>query len=67
LEVAFDASLRQRAKAGQIARRTYEDPQKPKALCVTAERLEGSPPPELPDYASDCASVLLGSKYIFRN
>jgi hypothetical protein len=26
------------------------------ALCVTAERLEGSPPPELPIYAGDCAA-----------
>ena len=40
---------------------------KPKALCVTAERLEGSPPPELPYYASDCAAKKKRCKYIFRN
>ena len=37
------------------------------ALCVTAERLEGSPPPELPNYACDCASDRITCKYTFRN
>jgi hypothetical protein len=40
---------------------------KPKALRVTAERLEGSPPPELPNYACDCAAKEKRCKYIFRN
>jgi hypothetical protein len=40
---------------------------KPKALCVTAERLEGSPPPELPKYVCDCAAKEKRCKYVFRN
>ena len=40
---------------------------KPKAPCVTAERLEGSPPPELPNYACDCAAKEKRCKYVFRN
>jgi hypothetical protein len=40
---------------------------KSKALCVTAKRLEGSPPPELPNYACDCAAKEKRCKYVFRN
>jgi len=41
--------------------------QKSKALCVNAERLEGSPPPELPDYECHSVSNASTCKYTFRN
>ena len=40
---------------------------KSKALRVTAERLEGSPPPELPDYGCNSVPKVPACKYIFRN
>jgi hypothetical protein len=41
--------------------------QNQEALCVTAERSKGSPPPELPNYACDSPSESTTCKYIFRN
>jgi hypothetical protein len=45
---------------------SQNDP-KSKALCVNAERLEGSPPPELPNYGLNLPPNPAASKYIFRN
>ena len=44
-----------------------ENDPKSKAPYGAAERLEGSPPPELPNYACDCEAKNAGCKYVFRN
>jgi len=40
--------------------------QNQKRSAMIAERLKGSPPPELPDYACDSAPTSRGCKYTFR-
>jgi len=41
--------------------------QNQKRSAETAERLEGSPPPELPNYGYDSAADPAGSKYTLSN